>query len=199
MEFNLRLAEETENLRLEPECVQSGVDAILRDSAKGLYFVAEVEGTVVGQVMITYEWSDWRNGNLWWLQSVYVKPEFRGQGVFRRLFVHLQKLAFAKRDVSGLRLYMHGDNTRARDSYEKLGMKRTRYEVFELELASNGKPHGGSCGREQRAMNNKGTKRREIAAKSAGGRGKDKSARAEALKHFFTELGVRTIFSKRSV
>ena len=136
-EFNLRLAEETENLRLEPECVRSGVDAILRDPAKGLYFVAEVQGTVVGQVMITYEWSDWRNGNLWWLQSVYVRTEFRNQGIFRKLFEHLQKLALARKDVAGLRLYMHADNTRARSSYEKLGMKRTRYEVFELDLANN--------------------------------------------------------------
>ena len=136
-EFNLRLAEETENLRLEPACVRSGVDAILRDPAKGLYFVAEVQGTVVGQVMITYEWSDWRNGDLWWLQSVYVKTEFRRQGIFRMLFDHLQKLALARKDVAGLRLYMHADNTRARSSYEKLGMKRTRYEVFELDLARN--------------------------------------------------------------
>ena len=136
-EFNLRLAEETENLRLEPDCVRSGVDAILQDPAKGLYFVAEVQGTVVGQVMITYEWSDWRNGDLWWLQSVYVKAEFRRQGIFRKLFDHLQALAIAQKDVSGLRLYMHADNSRARQSYEKLGMKPTRYEVFELDLSMN--------------------------------------------------------------
>jgi GNAT superfamily N-acetyltransferase len=131
------LAEETENLRLEPQLVRSGVDAILRDPAKGLYFVAEVQGSLVGQVMITYEWSDWRNGNLWWLQSVYVKTEFRGQGIFRKLFNHLQKLALAAKDVSGLRLYMHADNDRARQSYKKLGMKPTRYEVFELDIRNH--------------------------------------------------------------
>jgi GNAT superfamily N-acetyltransferase len=133
-EFNLRLAEESEKLRLDPVCVGAGVDALLRDPGKGLYFVAESEGTVIGQVMITYEWSDWRNGNLWWLQSVYVKPEFRRLGIFRQLFEYLQKIALEKQDVRSLRLYMHAENTRARQSYENLGMKRTRYEVFELEL-----------------------------------------------------------------
>jgi ribosomal protein S18 acetylase RimI-like enzyme len=133
-EFNLRLAEESENLRLDPDCVHAGVDSLLRDPAKGLYFVAEAEGMVVGQVMITYEWSDWRNGNLWWLQSVYVKPEFRQLGIFRRLFEYLQKMASEKTDVRTLRLYMHSENTRARKTYEKLGMKPTHYEVFELEL-----------------------------------------------------------------
>jgi GNAT superfamily N-acetyltransferase len=114
--------------------VQTGVDAVLRDPAKGLYFVAEAEGEIIGQVMITYEWSDWRNGNLWWLQSVYVKPEFRRLGIFRRLFEHLRKIALEQKDVRSLRLYMHAENTRARQSYEKLGMKRTQYEVFELDL-----------------------------------------------------------------
>jgi hypothetical protein len=80
-EFNLALAEETESLRLDPATVAAGVAALLKDPSKGLYFLAEVEGAVAGQVMITYEWSDWRNGNLWWLQSVYVKPQFRDRGV----------------------------------------------------------------------------------------------------------------------
>jgi GNAT superfamily N-acetyltransferase len=135
-EFNRRLAEESEGLRLDAACLQAGVAALLRDPGKGIYFVAEVEGAVVGQVMITYEWSDWRNGNLWWLQSVYVQREFRGLGIFRRLFEHLKTLARAQKDVRALRLYMHAENTRARRSYEKLGMQRTQYEVFELELPS---------------------------------------------------------------
>jgi ribosomal protein S18 acetylase RimI-like enzyme len=128
------LARETENLHLEPDCVAQGVRAILEDQAKGLYYVAEIDGTVAGQVMITYEWSDWRNGNLWWLQSVYVKPEFRQRGVFRALFAHLQKLAQGSDGVCGLRLYMHADNQRARKSYERLGMRHTKYEVFEMEF-----------------------------------------------------------------
>jgi GNAT superfamily N-acetyltransferase len=133
-DFNLRLAEETEQLRLDPECVAVGVAAILKDPAKGLYFVAEAEGTVVGQLMITYEWSDWRNGNIWWLQSVYVKPEFRGQGIFRALFDELERRARSQPGVCCLRLYMHADNDRARQSYEKIGMLHTKYEVFEKEL-----------------------------------------------------------------
>jgi len=89
-------------------------------------------------VMITCEWSDWRNGNIWWLQSVFVKPEARRAGVLRSLFNHLRNLAQARLDVCGLRLYMHAENTRARQSYERLGMSRTQYEVFELDLRSVG-------------------------------------------------------------
>jgi GNAT superfamily N-acetyltransferase len=133
-EFNLRLAEETEDLHLGPDCVAKGVAAILADPSKGVYYVAEAEREVVGQVMITYEWSDWRNGNLWWLQSVYVRKDFRRKGVFRALFKHLQELAANRGDVCGLRLYMHSENGRARNSYQQLGMKPTKYEVFEMEL-----------------------------------------------------------------
>jgi len=133
-EFNLRLAEETERLRLNPEVVRAGVAAALSDPAKGIYFVGETEGAVVGQLMITYEWSDWRNGNFWWIQSVYVKPEFRGRGVFRALFKHLEGLARSNPEVAGLRLYMHTENHRARRTYEQLGMKHSDYEVFETDF-----------------------------------------------------------------
>ena len=133
-EFNVRLAEETEQLRLDPACVRAGVAALLTDRSKGVYFVAEIDGRIAGQVMITYEWSDWRNGNIWWLQSVYVEAEFRRQGVFRALFKHVQQLAQGRPDVCSLRLYMHADNARARRTYEELGMRRTRYEVFELDV-----------------------------------------------------------------
>ena len=132
--FNLRLAEESEGLRLEAAIAQAGVAAMLKDPAKGIYYVAEVEGAVVGQVMITYEWSDWRNGNIWWIQSVYVKPEFRRAGVFRALFHHLRNLAQTRKDVCSLRLYVHAENTRAIDSYKRLGMTLTQYEVFELDV-----------------------------------------------------------------
>jgi GNAT superfamily N-acetyltransferase len=133
-DFNLRLARETEDLALDPASVGPGVEAILKDSSKGLYYVAEVDGVLAGQVMITYEWSDWRNGNIWWLQSVYVRHEFRRKGIFRALFQHLETLARQQDDVCGLRLYMHADNARARRSYEQLGMKHTKYEVFELAV-----------------------------------------------------------------
>jgi GNAT superfamily N-acetyltransferase len=132
--FNLRLADESEGLRLEPVTVQAGVTAELTDPTKGIYYVAEVEGAVVGQLMITYEWSDWRNGTIWWIQSVYVKPEFRRAGVFRALFDHVRTLAERRKDVCTLRLYVHAENDRARQSYDRLGMTRTQYEIFELDL-----------------------------------------------------------------
>ena len=134
-DFNQRLAAETEDLRLEPDRIEPGVAAVLKDPAKGIYYVAEMAGEIVGQVMITYEWSDWRNGMMWWLQSVYVLPQSRQQGVFRLLFQHVESLARGRTDVCALRLYMHADNTRARQSYERLGMKHTKYEVFELDVS----------------------------------------------------------------
>jgi GNAT superfamily N-acetyltransferase len=132
--FNLLLAEESEGLRLEPALAQAGVAAVLKDPAKGTYYVAEAEGAVVGQLMITHEWSDWRNGHIWWIQSVYVKPELRRTGVFRALFNHLHNLAQTRKDVCSLRLYVHAENTRASESYKRLGMTRTQYEVFELDV-----------------------------------------------------------------
>jgi GNAT superfamily N-acetyltransferase len=137
-DFNLLLAKETEELRLDPDCVKAGVAALLADSAKGIYYVAEVNGMVVGQLMITYEWSDWRNGNLWWIQSVYVQRKFRRMGVFHALFDYLGALARSRGDVRSLRLYMHADNSKARQSYVNLGMHRTKYEVFELEFEPGG-------------------------------------------------------------
>jgi GNAT superfamily N-acetyltransferase len=134
VDFQLAMARETEELDLDREVCAGGVQAVFDDPSRGRYFLAESDGAVIASLMITYEWSDWRNGNLWWLQSVYVKAEFRRQGVFRALFNHLLHLARARKDVCGLRLYMHADNARARRSYEGLGMKRTPYEVFELEL-----------------------------------------------------------------
>jgi ribosomal protein S18 acetylase RimI-like enzyme len=136
-EFNIRLARETEDLPLDPACVGPGVIAVLSDPAKGRYFVAEVDGAVAGQIMVTYEWSDWRNGNIWWIQSVYVTEPFRRAGVFRALYQHLKALAEADPGVCALRLYVHGTNERAQSSYEKLGMHRTEYQVFELELTKS--------------------------------------------------------------
>ena len=137
-DFNLRLAQETEDLRLDPACVRAGVEALLKDPGKGIYYLAEDERAVAGQLMITFEWSDWRNGNIWWLQSVYVEPRFRRAGVFRALFRHVQQSAARSPDVWGLRLYMHAENARARASYERLGMKQTQYQVFELDLSGTG-------------------------------------------------------------
>jgi GNAT superfamily N-acetyltransferase len=133
-DFNSQLAWETEKLKLDSETIQRGVRAVLRDAAKGIYFVSEHEGAVVGQMLITYEWSDWRNGNFWWIQSVYVAAEFRQNGVFRSLFTQIQKLAKSRRDVCGLRLYVEKNNRRAQRAYERLGMKHTHYEVYETSF-----------------------------------------------------------------
>ena len=130
-EFNTRLAWETEKLRLPPRTIQRGVRAVLKDVGKGTYFVAEIENAVVGQLLITYEWSDWRNHDIWWIQSVYVAADFRQQGVFRHLFNHVAKLARSRRNVCGLRLYVEKNNRRAHHTYESLGMRHTHYEIYE--------------------------------------------------------------------
>lgn len=133
-DFNSRLAWETETLRLDPQTIQRGVRAVLNEARTGTYFVAEHEGAVIGQLLITYEWSDWRNGNFWWIQSVYVAAEHRQAGVFRALFAHIQQLAQSRRDVCGLRLYVEENNDRAQHTYAKLGMTKTHYQIFETEL-----------------------------------------------------------------
>jgi GNAT superfamily N-acetyltransferase len=132
--FNSRLAWETEKLRLNSTTVSRGVRALLKDAAKGTYFIAEQGGVIVGQLLITYEWSDWRNGNFWWIQSVYVAAEFRQEGVFRALFGHVEKLARSRRDVCGLRLYVEKNNRRAHRAYGRLGMKHTHYEIYETSF-----------------------------------------------------------------
>lgn len=133
-DYNLRLAKETENLELDLPTVTAGVKALVSEASRGTYYVAEAEGKVMGQLCITYEWSDWRNGNIWWFQSVYVQQEFRGQGVFTALFEHIESLARANPEVCGLRLYMEQENHRARRAYGKLGMEQTHYQVFEKLL-----------------------------------------------------------------
>lgn len=132
-DFNSRLAWETEQRQLPSATVQSGVAALLSDPAKGTYFLAEIDGSVVGQLLITYEWSDWRNGNFWWIQSVYVAADFRQQGIFRALFAHVQHQAKTQHGVCGLRLYVEHNNHSAQSSYERLGMTRTHYQLFELD------------------------------------------------------------------
>ncbi|HWD17880.1 MAG TPA: GNAT family N-acetyltransferase [Verrucomicrobiae bacterium] len=129
-EFNLALARETEDLHLPSATVYAGVRALLEDPAKGLYFVAEIDGQVAGQMMITYEWSDWRNGVWWWLQSVYVAAPFRQQGVFKELLEFVRAEARGRADVCGLRLYMDFHNHTARRAYERNGMVQSNYIVF---------------------------------------------------------------------
>jgi ribosomal protein S18 acetylase RimI-like enzyme len=131
IEFNSAMALETEGKQLLPEVIGAGVAALLDNPACGFYVVAEAEGRVVGSLMITKEWSDWRNGNFWWIQSVYVRPEFRRQGVYKRLYRHVQELAARDPAACGFRLYVERENRRAQSAYRTLGMSETGYCVFE--------------------------------------------------------------------
>lgn len=129
-DFNIRMAMETENLALDPSTIFPGVRAIFVDPSRGQYFVAEIAGSVVGCLLITHEWSDWRNGDIWWIQSVYVQPDARRKGVFTGLYRHVEKVARAAGAV-GLRLYMEEENKTAQATYERLGMNLTHYRVLE--------------------------------------------------------------------
>jgi GNAT superfamily N-acetyltransferase len=131
VEFNERLAQESEGKTLDSEVIAAGVRAGLADPRKALYFVAEAEGSVVGQMMITFEWSDWRNGWVWWIQSVYVRADFRRRGVFRALYEHVAGLARQDPEVIGLRLYVERDNHAAQQTYLRMGMEWTSYLVLE--------------------------------------------------------------------
>jgi ribosomal protein S18 acetylase RimI-like enzyme len=144
-QFNRDLALESEHLRLNRTIVARGVKAVLKDPNKGIYFlavVASAEGKkeIAGQLMITLEWSDWRNGMFWWIQSVYVRKEFRGQGVFRALYRHVLQRARRQKNVCALRLYVEKENTAALRTYRKLGMKETYYRIFDYSL------FGGTAG-----------------------------------------------------
>lgn len=134
---NATMALETEHLSLDLDRLRDGVHALFEDTSRGVYYIAEAKGRRVGQMMITYEWSDWRNGMFWWIQSVWVEPEFRGQGIFKALYAHVEKLARADAGVCGLRLYVEQDNERAQGTYVRCGMTRTAYQMFEADFVLN--------------------------------------------------------------
>ena len=133
-QFNIAMAAETEDLALDPQTVHAGVAAVVSDDRRGFYLVARSDGKAVGSLMVTYEWSDWRNGNLWWIQSVYVAPSARKQGIFRLLYDNVISLAKQSGDAAGVRLYVEKDNRGAQEVYRKLGMSETAYRVFEIIL-----------------------------------------------------------------
>lgn len=128
--FNQAMARETEGRELERRVLELGVGKILGDRARGRYFVAEAGGEIVGQLAVTTEWSDWRNGEVWWLQSVYVSKRSRRLGVYRRLHRHVRELARAEGAI-GLRLYVERDNEAAQATYRSLGMAPSPYMMFE--------------------------------------------------------------------
>lgn len=130
VDFQLKMAWETEEVKLIRETVTKGVHAVFGDRSRGEYFVAENDGQIIASLLITYEWSDWRNCNVWWFQSVYVVPEFRRQGVFRKMYNHIKQQA-EEQDIAGLRLYVETKNSRAQKTYEALGMSSEHYSFYE--------------------------------------------------------------------
>ncbi|EIE21603.1 acyl-CoA N-acyltransferase [Coccomyxa subellipsoidea C-169] len=135
-QYNIAMAKETEDLELDEKTVQAGVQAILSDPAKGTYFLLEEGGKIVAQLMITYEWSDWRNSQIWWVQSVYVHPDHRRRGLYKALYRHIQTCAAAEK-ACGVRLYVDVGNNRAQQTYKSLGMT-SHYLVFEDMALTNG-------------------------------------------------------------
>ncbi len=131
---NAEMALETEHLSLDLDRLRDGVHALFEKPVRGVYYIAEVDGRRAGQMMITYEWSDWRNGVFWWIQSVYVERMFRRQGVFKALYRYIEALTRTTPGVCGLRLYVENGNSQAQAIYERVGMRRTTYQLFEVDL-----------------------------------------------------------------
>ena len=130
-EFQINMAKETEDVLLDPNVLTRGIQAVFDHPEKGQFFIAEVEGQIAGCLMTTYEWSEWRNGQVLWIQSVYVSKNFRGNGVFKSLYKHVQIIAHESKDVRGIRLYVDKSNEKAQHVYRQLGMNGDHYQVFE--------------------------------------------------------------------
>ena len=129
--FQISMAKETEDINLEHTIVAAGVQAVFSDPGKGKYYLAEFEGKVIACMLSTYEWSDWRNGTFIWLQSVYVKPGFRGKGVFRSMYEHIKALVSENDNLKGIRLYVFHTNESAQAVYRSLEMEDQHYRMFE--------------------------------------------------------------------
>lgn len=140
-DYNIAMAFETEGIALDLNRVQCGVRAILDDPSKGFYVVADIKSRVVGQMMVTFEWSDWRNGVFWWIQSVYVHPDHRRLSIFTHLYRHVKQSAKKADDVCGLRLYVERENTIAQSTYQYLRMTETAYKIYETDFVISRSPH----------------------------------------------------------
>ena len=139
IECNAAMALETEGRLLDKNRLRLGTEGVLSSPSRGLYVVGEsLEGDhkrrVVGQLLITYEWSDWRNANFWWIQSVYVHPDWRYRGVFRAMYEFVFQQADSRSDVCGIRLYVEKDNANAIAVYDKLGLRMTPYRIIEVDF-----------------------------------------------------------------
>lgn len=133
--WNIAMAWETERKALDPETIGRGVRAVFDEPRRGFYLIAELDGAAVGCLLVTYEWSDWRCGDFWWVQSVYVAPDARRAGVFRGLYAHVKAMAGGAGAV-GVRLYVETENERAQVTYGGLGMERCHYYMYEAMLDS---------------------------------------------------------------
>lgn len=129
--FQENMAWETEKLKLDATKIRTGIAAVFEDASKGRYFIAEFEGEAAGSLLITYEWSDWRNSWVYWIQSVYVEAAYRRKGIYRALYQHVQALVSKQRDVAGIRLYVERTNETAQKTYTNLGMDGQHYQLFE--------------------------------------------------------------------
>jgi GNAT superfamily N-acetyltransferase len=139
--FNTALALEIEGRTLDPERLRRGVEAVLEDAERGRYYIAEEHGRTVGQVLVTFEWSDWRNGYFWWLQNVYVTERSRGKGVFQEMFNHLNTLVRSEPQVCGLRLYVARGNSNAQQASRNVGMADSGYLVLEIDRSNAVRGH----------------------------------------------------------
>ncbi|MDP5030253.1 MAG: GNAT family N-acetyltransferase [Paraglaciecola sp.] len=133
VEFNLNMAFETEQKRLNTKVLTSGVSALVKDANKGYYLVAETADQVVGSLMVTTEWSDWRNAVFWWIQSVYIVPEHRRKGIYAQLYTKVKELAKTQGNICGFRLYVEKENVVAQQTYQALGMHESHYLMYEEE------------------------------------------------------------------
>ncbi|GAC15286.1 GNAT family N-acetyltransferase [Aliiglaciecola lipolytica] len=134
VDFNQAMALETEDKKLNSDVLTAGVSALILDKTKGFYLVAEQQnGEIAGSLMVTFEWSDWRNSQFWWIQSVYVRPQNRRTGIYSMLYEKVKMLAEDTQGVCGFRLYVEHDNQVAQETYKKLGMKASHYYMFETE------------------------------------------------------------------
>lgn len=131
VEFQLQMAKETEGVELDKPIVKRGVSAVLKDNSKGQYYVAEIDNKVVSSLLTTFEWSDWRNGTILWIQSVYVLQEFRRKGVYRNMYGHIKSLVLKNDNLNGIRLYADKSNLPAQKTYKTLGMSPDHYVTFE--------------------------------------------------------------------
>lgn len=131
LDFQLKMALETENITLEISSLTLGVNRLFKDPTKGRYYVAEDNGEVVGCLMTTYEWSDWRNGTILWIQSVYISKEHRGKGVYKSLYEYIKQMTHDDPDLKGIRLYVDKSNHAAQQVYSNLKMNGEHYQVFE--------------------------------------------------------------------